>query len=73
MLPRRWGASTKQRKDEGSLQSRAMEATEDAAMRRVIAFQSPRVHCRVRHYRREPNWAVSSTVPIEFVATTRTR
>jgi hypothetical protein len=39
MLSSFWGASTKQCKDAGSPDSGAIGATEDAAVRRVIAFQ----------------------------------
>jgi hypothetical protein len=39
ILPRFWDVSTKRCKDAGSPDSSAIGATEDAAARRVIAFQ----------------------------------
>jgi len=49
MLPRFWGASTKRCKDAGSPDSPTIGATEDAAARRVIAFQKHRGHCLKGH------------------------
>jgi len=49
MLPRFWGASTKRCKDAGSPDSSTIGATEDAAARRVIAFQKPGGHCLKGH------------------------
>ena len=50
MWPRFWGASTKRCKDAGRPASGASGATEDAATRRVIAFQEPGGHCLKGHY-----------------------
>jgi hypothetical protein len=41
MLPRFWGAMTKRCKNAGNPDSGAIGVTEDAAARRVIAFQKP--------------------------------
>jgi hypothetical protein len=49
MLPRFWGASTKRCKDAGSVDSRTIDATEDAAARRVIAFQKHGGHSLKGH------------------------
>ena len=49
MLTRFWDASTKRCKDAGRVASGASGATEDAAARRVIAFQKPVGHCLVGH------------------------
>src|SRR6266480_2170967 len=48
-LPASWVASTKRCKDAGSVHSSSMDATEDAAARRVIAGQGAGERCRVRH------------------------
>jgi hypothetical protein len=50
MLPRFWGASTKRCKDAGSVDSPTIGATEDAAARRVIAFQKPGGHLLMGPY-----------------------
>ena len=49
MWPRFWGASTKRCKDAGRLASGTSGAPEDAAARRVIAFQKPGEHCLEGH------------------------
>src|SRR5437588_740743 len=49
MWPRFWGASTKQWKDAGSVDSSTIGATEDAPARRLIAFQKPGGHCLRGH------------------------
>src|SRR5205823_3962570 len=54
MWPPVWGASPKGRKDAGSVDSSTIGATEDAAARRVIAFQKPGGHGLRGHYLRGP-------------------
>src|SRR6058998_505747 len=51
-LPASWVASTKRCKDAGSVHSSSMDATEDAAARRVIAGQGAGERCRAGHSRR---------------------
>src|SRR5205814_5866683 len=48
-LPASWVASTKRCKDAGSVHSFSMDATEDAAARRVIAGQGAGERCRAHH------------------------
>jgi hypothetical protein len=49
MSPASWVASTKRCKDAGRVHISAMDATEDAAARRVLAGQGAGGHCRVHH------------------------